>query len=74
MCVYIYIYCIYICCIYYYMFFFLDLFQLMFYGLYHGKSPLNHHLEECVLLVPSILSKSKKGVVEIGRPKLCSRI
>ena len=53
---------------------FLDLFQLMFYGLYHDKSPLNHHLEECVLLVPSILSKSKKGVVEIGGPKFCSRI
>ena len=59
---------IYIC------FFDLCLFKLMFYGLYHGKSPLNHHLEECVLLVPSILSKSKKGVVEIFAPKFCSRI
>ena len=33
--------------------------MVMFYGFYHGKSPLNHHLGEFFLLFPSILSKSK---------------
>ena len=27
-------------------FFHLDLFKVIFYGFYHGKSPLNHHLGE----------------------------
>ena len=34
-----------------------------FFTLYHGKSPLNHHLGEYFLLVPSILSKSKKNIM-----------
>ena len=29
----------------------LDLFKVIFYGLYHGKSPSNHHLGEYVLLL-----------------------
>ena len=36
----------------------LHLFKVIVY-LYHGKSPLNHHLGEYVLLFLSILSKSK---------------
>ena len=33
----------------------------VFYGLYHGTSPLNHHVGEYVLLVPSILYKKMNG-------------
>ena len=34
-------------------------FWVIFHGLYHCKSPSNHHWGEYVVLFPSILSKSK---------------
>ena len=38
---------------------YLDLFKVIFYGFYHGKSSLNHHLGNILLFFPTTLSKSK---------------
>ena len=49
----------------------LDLFfWLMFHGLYHGKSPLNHHLRDMVLFHATTLRKSTISA-EIYLPDIC---
>ena len=48
---------------------YLDLFKLMSYGLYHGKSLLNHQFVRiCLELFPSIVASRKpKVMVDDGR-------